>query len=95
LLVKGFSLRGECTEGRSPGACIEQGTPYGHGVGTRGSNELARQGWEVTGCAWGGGGDRMKEPAGARYQWLTPVILAIQKAKIRRIRVQRQPRRIV
>jgi hypothetical protein len=31
----------------------------------------------------------------ARHQWLTPVIPAIQKAEIRRITVQSQPRQIV
>jgi hypothetical protein len=31
----------------------------------------------------------------ARCQWLTPVIMAIQEAEIRRIVVQRQPRQIV
>jgi hypothetical protein len=29
------------------------------------------------------------------YQWLTPVILAIQESEIRRIIVQSQPRQIV
>jgi hypothetical protein len=29
------------------------------------------------------------------YLWLTPVILSTQEAKIRRIRVQSQPRQIV
>jgi hypothetical protein len=31
----------------------------------------------------------------ARNWWLTPVILATQEAKIRRIMIQRQPRQIV
>jgi hypothetical protein len=31
----------------------------------------------------------------ARYQWLTPVILATRKAEIRRTEVQSQPRQIV
>jgi hypothetical protein len=31
----------------------------------------------------------------ARYQWLTPVILATQEAEIRRIVVRSQPRQIV
>jgi hypothetical protein len=31
----------------------------------------------------------------ARHWWLTPVILAIQEAEIRRIMVQSQPRKIV
>jgi hypothetical protein len=32
-----------------------------------------------------------KKPNSARCQWLTPVILATQKAEIRRIMVQSQP----
>jgi hypothetical protein len=32
---------------------------------------------------------------GRRHWWLTPVILAIQEAEIRRITVQSQPRQIV
>jgi hypothetical protein len=36
-----------------------------------------------------------KKIPGARYQWLTPVILATQEAKIRRITVGSQPRKIV
>jgi hypothetical protein len=34
-------------------------------------------------------------PGEARSWWLTPVILAIQEAEIRRIMVQSQPRQIV
>jgi hypothetical protein len=31
----------------------------------------------------------------ARHWWLTPIILATQKAEVRRIKVQSQPRQIV
>jgi hypothetical protein len=31
----------------------------------------------------------------ARRQWLMPIILAIQEAEIRRIKVQSQPRQII
>jgi hypothetical protein len=37
----------------------------------------------------------VKERLGAGHQWLMPVILATQEAKIRRIMIQSQPRKIV
>jgi hypothetical protein len=37
----------------------------------------------------------IKSGKGARYQWLTSVILATQEAKIRRITVQSQLRQVV
>jgi hypothetical protein len=37
----------------------------------------------------------MKSLFGAGCRWLTPVILAIQEAEIRKIKVQSQPRQIV
>jgi hypothetical protein len=33
----------------------------------------------------------IKNPQEARYQWLTPIILATKEAEIRRIVVQSQP----
>jgi hypothetical protein len=36
-----------------------------------------------------------KKEGRAGHQWLTPIILAIQEAEIRRITVQSQPRQIV
>jgi hypothetical protein len=44
-------------------------------------------------CLYINGRDKNKE--GARNQWLTLKILAIQKAEIRRIEVPSQPRQIV
>jgi hypothetical protein len=41
-------------------------------------------------------GNRMaSKPQSAGHQWLTPVILATQKAEIRRIAVRSQPGQIV
>jgi hypothetical protein len=42
-----------------------------------------------------GGGRLKKNLTPIRHWWLTPVILAIQKAEIRKIMVQSQPRQIV
>jgi hypothetical protein len=37
----------------------------------------------------------IRNRAGARHQWLMPVILAVQEAEIRRIMAQSQPRQTV